>query len=102
MSWKLSGKCATDKKILQRVKEKEEDLFFDKNLINEAKFYCNGCVVRANCLQEGLQKPLPPGIWGGMSERERRKYLRNLEKKAAEIQERMKALLQDGQVPNAS
>jgi WhiB family redox-sensing transcriptional regulator len=33
---------------------------------------CRGCTVRAECLAEALDQPERFGIWGGMSERERR------------------------------
>ena len=44
----------------------------------EAKKVCLGCDVRGGCLEYALQNDERFGIWGGLSERERRK----LKKKA--------------------
>ena len=37
-----------------------------------AKRVCAGCEVRAECLQEALDRGERFGVWGGLSERERR------------------------------
>jgi WhiB family redox-sensing transcriptional regulator len=42
----------------------------------EAKRICLGCEVRAECLEYALANDERFGIWGGMSERERRRYRR--------------------------
>jgi WhiB family transcriptional regulator, redox-sensing transcriptional regulator len=42
----------------------------------EAKRICAGCEVRAECLEYALQHDERFGIWGGLSERERRKLKR--------------------------
>ncbi|MGL5816357.1 MAG: WhiB family transcriptional regulator [Phycicoccus sp.] len=39
----------------------------------EAKKVCVGCEVRSECLEYALANDERFGIWGGMSERERRK-----------------------------
>jgi len=39
----------------------------------EAKRICQGCEVRADCLEYALSHDERFGIWGGLSERERRK-----------------------------
>jgi WhiB family redox-sensing transcriptional regulator len=39
----------------------------------EAKKVCRGCEVRADCLDYALERDERFGIWGGMSERERRR-----------------------------
>ena len=39
----------------------------------EAKRVCTGCDVRAECLEYALANDERFGIWGGLSERERRK-----------------------------
>lgn len=41
--------------------------------IREAKAVCASCVVRAQCLSAALERQEEHGIWGGMSERERRR-----------------------------
>ncbi|HHT41125.1 MAG TPA: WhiB family transcriptional regulator [Actinomyces sp.] len=42
----------------------------------EAKAVCASCEVRAQCLEYALENDERFGIWGGMSERERRRYKR--------------------------
>lgn len=42
----------------------------------EAKAVCAGCPVREECLRHALSTREPHGVWGGMSERQRRKLLR--------------------------
>ena len=39
----------------------------------EAKRVCSNCTVRAECLEYALANDERFGIWGGMSERERRR-----------------------------
>jgi WhiB family transcriptional regulator, redox-sensing transcriptional regulator len=42
----------------------------------EAKLVCFGCPVRTECLAEALDNRIEFGVWGGMTERERRALLR--------------------------
>jgi WhiB family transcriptional regulator, redox-sensing transcriptional regulator len=42
----------------------------------EAKRICSGCEVRAECLEYALANDERFGIWGGLSERERRRLRR--------------------------
>ncbi len=42
----------------------------------EAKEVCRGCVVRGECLEYALENGEKFGIWGGLSERERRRLRR--------------------------
>lgn len=42
----------------------------------EAKRVCSSCEVRAECLEYALSNDERFGIWGGLSERERRKMKR--------------------------
>ena len=42
----------------------------------EAKRICSGCEVRAECLEYALANDERFGIWGGLSERERRRLKR--------------------------
>lgn len=44
----------------------------------EAKKVCTGCEVRAECLEYALANDERFGIWGGLSERERRKLRRRV------------------------
>ena len=43
---------------------------------NKAKAVCAGCPVRTECLAEALDNQIEWGVWGGMTERERRALLR--------------------------
>ena len=56
----------------------DPDLFFPERgaSTKEAKEVCRGCVVREECLEYALQNSEKFGIWGGMSERERRRIRR--------------------------
>jgi WhiB family redox-sensing transcriptional regulator len=44
----------------------------------EAKRVCGGCEVRSECLEYALAHDERFGIWGGLSERERRKLKRRV------------------------
>jgi WhiB family transcriptional regulator, redox-sensing transcriptional regulator len=56
----------------------DPDLFFPERgaSTREAKEVCRGCVVRMECLEYALVNGEKFGIWGGMSERERRRVRR--------------------------
>ncbi|WP_019144421.1 WhiB family transcriptional regulator [Aeromicrobium massiliense] len=43
---------------------------------NRAKLICGACEVKAECLAEALDNRIEWGVWGGMTERERRALLR--------------------------
>jgi WhiB family redox-sensing transcriptional regulator len=44
--------------------------------VTRAKQVCAGCASRAPCLQFALDRRISHGIWGGASERERRRLLK--------------------------
>ena len=56
----------------------EPDLFFPERgaSTREAKEVCRNCVVQNDCLEYALANSEKFGIWGGMSERERRRIRR--------------------------
>jgi WhiB family redox-sensing transcriptional regulator len=56
----------------------DPDLFFPERgaSTKEAKEVCRGCIVREDCLEYALSHGEKFGIWGGMSERERRRLRR--------------------------
>jgi WhiB family transcriptional regulator, redox-sensing transcriptional regulator len=56
----------------------DPELFFPERgaSTREAKEVCRGCVVREDCLEYALANGEKFGIWGGLSERERRKVRR--------------------------
>lgn len=56
----------------------DPDLFFPERgaSTKEAKAVCRGCAVREDCLEHALANGEKFGIWGGLSERERRRIRR--------------------------
>jgi WhiB family redox-sensing transcriptional regulator len=64
-SWRLDALCA----------ETDPEAFFPEKggSTREAKRVCTGCAVRAECLEFALGNDERFGIWGGLSERERRR-----------------------------
>jgi WhiB family redox-sensing transcriptional regulator len=56
----------------------DPDLFFPErgSSTREAKEVCRGCVVQEDCLEFAIANGEKFGIWGGMSERERRRVRR--------------------------
>lgn len=65
---------ATEAKCLNA----DPDVFFPEKggSTREAKRICGDCAVRTECLEYALEHDERFGIWGGMSERERRKLKR--------------------------
>ncbi|HVU75090.1 MAG TPA: WhiB family transcriptional regulator [Mycobacteriales bacterium] len=53
-----------------------DQLFVTGAAQHEAKLVCKGCPVRAHCLADALDNRVEIGVWGGMTERERRALLR--------------------------
>ncbi len=53
-----------------------DELFVPGAAQNRAKALCTGCPVRTECLADALDNRTEFGIWGGMTERERRALLR--------------------------
>jgi WhiB family transcriptional regulator, redox-sensing transcriptional regulator len=68
--WRADALCA----------ETDPELFFpDKGgSTRQAKAVCGRCEVRPECLGEALRNGERFGIWGGVSERERRKLEKGL------------------------
>jgi WhiB family transcriptional regulator, redox-sensing transcriptional regulator len=64
-SWRLDALCA----------ETDPEAFFPEKggSTRDAKRVCSGCSVRAECLEFALANDERFGIWGGLSERERRR-----------------------------
>ena len=53
-----------------------DELFVSGAAQNRAKAVCLGCPVRTECLSDALDNRVEFGVWGGMTERERRALLR--------------------------
>src|SRR5919199_6834204 len=56
--------------------ENPDALFVQGAAQNRAKAVCLGCPVRTECLADALDNRIEFGVWGGMTERERRALLR--------------------------
>jgi len=66
-SWRVDAVCRDSD---------PDELFVRGAEQNRAKMVCMGCPVRTECLAEALDNRIDFGIWGGMTERERRALLR--------------------------
>jgi WhiB family redox-sensing transcriptional regulator len=68
LSWQTDALCA----------QTDPEAFFPEKggSTRDAKRICTGCTVRGECLEYALQNDERFGIWGGLSERERRKLRR--------------------------
>ncbi|WP_263120910.1 WhiB family transcriptional regulator [Cellulomonas sp. RIT-PI-Y] len=53
-----------------------DDLFVEGKAQRDARSVCQQCVVRLECLADALDCRANFGVWGGMTERERRALLR--------------------------
>lgn len=53
-----------------------DTLFVQGAAQNRVKAICLGCPVRTECLADALDNRVEFGVWGGMTERERRALLR--------------------------
>ena len=65
LAWQEQALCA----------QTDPEAFFPEKggSTREAKKICTGCEVRAECLEFALANDERFGIWGGLSERERRR-----------------------------
>ena len=53
-----------------------DELFVRGAEQHKAKVVCAACPVKAECLAEALDNEIEWGVWGGLTERERRALLR--------------------------
>jgi len=68
-SWMLGARC----------RDLPPVIFFpsDGVGVEVARRYCAECPVRAECLEFALEHRIDHGVWGGSSERERRRIVRS-------------------------
>lgn len=64
--WTIKAKC----------RGMEDALFPEAADQKRARLLCSGCPVQSECLAEALDNRIEWGVWGGMTERERRLLLR--------------------------
>lgn len=111
--WKTQGTCATDAYVHNLMTDSKIDIFFEDSYKADAKRFCESCPVKQRCLSAGLQKTpkseyrvsgldVPPGIWGGQTQKERRKFLRNLDKQRELLLARLVPQSQDVSDPNVA
>ena len=86
----------------------DPDLFFPENgaPTNEAKAVCGRCPVQHECLQYALEAGEKFGVWGGRSEKERRRMRRQrraaptyVERERLDI-ERARRMQREGALPH--
>jgi WhiB family transcriptional regulator, redox-sensing transcriptional regulator len=65
--WRHSARCRN---------EDPETLFVQGAQQRDAREVCKGCPVRTECLAHALDNRVRFGVWGGMTERERRALLK--------------------------
>lgn len=56
----------------------------DETAINEAKAICATCTHRERCADYALTNRIDYGIWGGLSEKDRRRIIRQRRKTRAQ------------------
>ncbi|SNT59947.1 transcription factor WhiB [Streptosporangium subroseum] len=90
---RAAGRCAVTDLVIAQDSIAEEQLGWQERALcaqtdpeaffpekggstREAKKVCRSCEVRAECLEYALEHDERFGIWGGLSERERRRIKR--------------------------
>ncbi|MGH9190266.1 MAG: WhiB family transcriptional regulator [Acidimicrobiales bacterium] len=74
-SWRNRGACrGLDPGVFYPVTEDDA---------HEARAICGTCSVRAQCLDYALDNREHQGVWGGATEKERRRMIRQRRKSAA-------------------
>jgi len=69
-SWRLQAACrGLDPSIFYPNTESDEEA-------EPAKEVCAGCAIRQACLEHALSVRERDGVWGGATERERRRIIR--------------------------
>ncbi len=67
VNWTTRGAC---------LQIAPDDLFVQGAAQRSARSVCSGCTVKLECLADALDHRVEFGVWGGMTERERRALLR--------------------------
>ena len=73
-TWRNNGACrGLDPEIFYPVSDEEAEV---------AKAVCGGCAVRESCLEHALGSREREGVWGGCTEKERRRIIRQRRRSA--------------------
>jgi WhiB family redox-sensing transcriptional regulator len=76
LAWRAKGSCrGSDARIFYPPSD-------DDDLAEPAKLICSICPVRKPCLEFALSTREKHGVWGGLTERERRRVLRQRRRSA--------------------
>lgn len=113
--WRFEAKCANSVDVQLALGDRVDlfvDVKQDSKQAERMKRFCHSCPVMNQCLEKALQlletgdrNQYPWGIWGGTTEKDRRKILRQRRKTEATallLVERLKAQFQDKSDPIAS
>ena len=75
-SWMSEGNCA----------HRDPSIFFpsDGVGVEVARRICEGCPVMGECLEYAIAERIDHGVWGGCSERERRRIIRSRQGRPAQ------------------
>lgn len=66
-NWRYAARCRT---------QEADELFVTGAAQRQVREFCRVCPVRTECLAHALDQRIEFGVWGGMTERERRALLR--------------------------
>lgn len=69
LEWRMAGAC---RGLNPEIFHPEDD----EDMAEMAKAVCASCVVQVACLDHALSLREKVGVWGGATERERRRMLR--------------------------
>ena len=76
LAWRVKGSCRGSDPLIFYPPSDEDDL------AEPAKLICAACPVRKPCLEFALSTREKHGVWGGLTERERRRVLRQRRRSA--------------------
>jgi len=64
--------------VFSACRDKDPDLFFAETKSGEktAMSICHSCPVRSECLEYAFEADIRFGIWGGLTEKQRRRLVR--------------------------
>jgi WhiB family transcriptional regulator, redox-sensing transcriptional regulator len=81
VDWMRKGRC----------RDISPSVFFpsDGVGVEVARAICADCPVKAPCLEYALENKIDHGVWGGASERERRRIARRRRLEAAAVKSRV-------------
>lgn len=66
--------------VFSACRERDPAIFFpeDRAGSEAAIAICATCPVRADCLEYAIEADIRYGVWGGMTEKQRRRFVRTL------------------------